>query len=507
MTKTINIIGSGISGLTAGCYLQMCGFKTEIFEKHSNSGGLCTSWKRNGYTINFSAHWIIGSDSGSSFYQMWSELIDMKSIKFHNHELKINIQLNKNIDKNGDNTFHFYTDLKKFKNYLIDLSPVDKPVIQKFIKHIKLLQKYDLPPINKKLPFFSSVIENVKMAKYLEILPVVYKWSRETNLEFAQRFKSPFLREAFSLLYDDDEVKMLVLALPLAYFDNKSAGYPMGGSITFTKKLEEKYISSGGKINFNADVKKILINNKKAVGIIYNNEQVSNSDITVSTADWHYTFLKLIDKQYINKNVIELSQLKKFEIFFSSVLLSYGVIKDLSYLPHFFRFPLKKEIISPDGNIYKRLEIRIMNFDESIAPKGHSLIAINLYTKNGEYWINLRQSDIDKYNNTKQAFSEQIIDAIESHTGKIKDDIDMVDIATPATIKRYTNNWKGSTQGWLPNKKFLSSTACDFNLKEVKDFYYSSHWNTPGGGLPIVIKNSREVTKLICKKNNIDFVF
>ena len=41
----INIIGAGVSGLSAGCFLQMKGFETEIFEKHNLPGGLCTNWK------------------------------------------------------------------------------------------------------------------------------------------------------------------------------------------------------------------------------------------------------------------------------------------------------------------------------------------------------------------------------------------------------------------------------------------------------------------------------
>lgn len=49
---TVNIIGAGISGLTTGCYLQMNGFETRIYEKHSVPGGLCTSWEKNGFTID-----------------------------------------------------------------------------------------------------------------------------------------------------------------------------------------------------------------------------------------------------------------------------------------------------------------------------------------------------------------------------------------------------------------------------------------------------------------------
>lgn len=34
----VNIIGAGISGLSVGCYLQMNGYETEIYEKHSLPG-------------------------------------------------------------------------------------------------------------------------------------------------------------------------------------------------------------------------------------------------------------------------------------------------------------------------------------------------------------------------------------------------------------------------------------------------------------------------------------
>jgi len=38
------IIGGGLAGLSAGCYLQMNGFTTRILEWQHQPGGLCTSW-------------------------------------------------------------------------------------------------------------------------------------------------------------------------------------------------------------------------------------------------------------------------------------------------------------------------------------------------------------------------------------------------------------------------------------------------------------------------------
>ena len=56
MEKRTVIIGAGIAGLSAGCYALMNGYKTTIFEMHTIPGGLCTAWKRKGYTFDISMH-------------------------------------------------------------------------------------------------------------------------------------------------------------------------------------------------------------------------------------------------------------------------------------------------------------------------------------------------------------------------------------------------------------------------------------------------------------------
>ncbi len=72
--KKIIIIGAGVSGLSAGCYAAMNGYEVQIVEAHPLAGGLCTSWKRNGYIIDGSCHSLMGSGPASSYYQMWLEL-------------------------------------------------------------------------------------------------------------------------------------------------------------------------------------------------------------------------------------------------------------------------------------------------------------------------------------------------------------------------------------------------------------------------------------------------
>src|SRR5512142_2200930 len=73
--KSIIIIGGGIAGLSAGCYGRMNGLRTRIFEMHKKKpGGLCTAWKRQGYTVDGCIHWLVGSGPQSGFHKIWRDL-------------------------------------------------------------------------------------------------------------------------------------------------------------------------------------------------------------------------------------------------------------------------------------------------------------------------------------------------------------------------------------------------------------------------------------------------
>ena len=74
MGKSVIIIGAGIAGLSAGCYGQMNGYDTSIFEMHHLPGGLCTAWTRGGYTFDGCVRWLVGSAPGNSLHRLWAEL-------------------------------------------------------------------------------------------------------------------------------------------------------------------------------------------------------------------------------------------------------------------------------------------------------------------------------------------------------------------------------------------------------------------------------------------------
>lgn len=504
--KTVNIIGAGISGLAAGIYLQRNGYETQIFEKHNIPGGLCTSWDKGGYTFDGCAHWILGSDKGSSFYKVWSELIDLKKIEWVNHDIRMYIELKEVRDKYGSNTFRFYTNLDRLQEYMTDLAPEDEKTIRDFIRPMRIIQKFDMPPILDDLPLIPSILRGIKMLRYVEFLYWFIRLWGQTNYTVAKKFRNPFLRESLRMLYDGEEVNLLVIYFPMASFDLKSAGYPLGGSLKFARHFETEYLRLGGKIHYHTPVHKILTENDRAVALQVRHGKIYSSDLTISCADWHLTAFELLEGKFVNKEMTDLKEGRSLDVFFSVVQLSLGVNMDLSHMPHLTRFPLTEPLYSPDGTVYERMEIHLYHYDPSMAPKGKTTLIVSFYTRHADFWLQLRKTNRAQYRETKDRFAQDIIARLEKRIPSLREHMEVIDLATPATTHRYTANWKGSAQGLMAGKNFLSSVPVKFTFPGLKNFYYASHWNRPSGGLPVAVMSGRELAQFICRKDGRKFV-
>jgi phytoene dehydrogenase-like protein len=80
----------------------------------------------------------------------------------------------------------------------------------------------------------------------------------------------------------------------------------------------------------------------------------------------------------------------------------------------------------------------------------------------------------------------------------------VIDVSTPATVIRYTGNWKGSMEGWLltPDTGFrqLPNT-----LPGLQQFLMVGQWIMPGGGLPSGLMTARSAIGAICEQDRIPF--
>jgi len=86
--------------------------------------------------------------------------------------------------------------------------------------------------------------------------------------------------------------------------------------------------------------------------------------------------------------------------------------------------------------------------------------------------------------------------------------VEVVDVATPMTYERYTGNWQGSMEGWLPTTRTAGMLirGMDKTLPGLENLYMVGQWVEPGGGVPTAAMSGRKVIRMICKRDRRPFL-
>jgi hypothetical protein len=189
-----------------------------------------------------------------------------------------------------------------------------------------------------------------------------------------------------------------------------------------------------------------------------------------------------------------------YRVFSSLIYVGIGIGKDLTDRPSMTSFPLKKEIRLEEGALsLHRMGVRLFNFDPTMAPQGKTAAIVMIPSRNLPYWRGLRESDPAKYREEKKRVGELVVDALDAELGAIKPFVEVVDVATPATWHRYTGNWQGSYEGFLPTRKTMTKNLGS-TLPGLANFSMHGQWVAIGGGLPPAGMNGRALARSLCKK-------
>jgi phytoene dehydrogenase-like protein len=381
------------------------------------------------------------------------------------------------------------------------LAPEDGPVIDRLIRAIKKFGTFELP--------FEKTPDTFTLTDYVEFigkhLPLAYfslKWRSKTIKNFGRKFKNPDMQIMFQRIFPEHEYfSIMSLIAPLAWMNAKNTGYPMGGANSIISLCVERYKALGGVIENKKEVCTIHVEKSCAKNVTCTDGSSYDADIIVSAADLHTTLFKILDSQYLDaKTKKRFSNLRPFS---AIVQVSLGIKRLFTEESEKFHTALTEELTF--GNHSSRhMLVKICHFDPSFAPEGCTAVLVQLRNEESDYWQALRHNDIDKYNSEKERIAKIVIDSLESRFGNIKENVEVVDVATPATFIRYTNLWKGAQQGWAPTPQAVGRLQKK-TLPKVKNFYLTGQWLSAGGGIPAVVSTSRQAVQLICKADKKKF--
>jgi phytoene dehydrogenase-like protein len=491
VAKSIVIIGAGMGGLSAGCFGQINGYQTQIFEQHTMPGGQCTSWKRQGYTFDVCFHHVFGCSPNSKIYQLWQELGVMP------RELVRTEDCTSVLSSDGK-LFIDYYDLNKLEEQLLKLSPADAKPIKDYINAIKVFSGKDM---------MGEMIMG-SLGSFLGTLlsrPTAFKYFTLTMKKFAQRFSDPFLKKAFPLLvYSAPDTSMFLHLIRHAYGLNGVIQWPVSGAGELARSMEKHYLALGGTVHYRSKVEKILVENDKAVGIKLTDGTEHLADYVISNGDGRKTIMDLLEGKYLDEKTRIYCKEPADETNWG-VHVFLGVNRDLSKEPSSLIMLLDEPaVIANHKN--ESIEMQIYGFDKTMAPPGKGTIKVELIS-GWSYWKQL-YADKPKYEAEKQKIAQQVIDIIEKRFPGIKNQIEVIDVTTLMTMERYLNG----THGWLnfPNKKFsfggsVGAKGGQSTLPGLSNFYFAGAWATMLGALFGNARSGRNAIQDICKKDKKKF--
>ncbi|MCW4019139.1 MAG: NAD(P)/FAD-dependent oxidoreductase [Candidatus Bathyarchaeota archaeon] len=488
MAKTsIIIIGAGIGGLSAGCYAQMSNLNSRIFEMHNQPGGQCTAWKRSGYTFDGCIHHLAGCKPGYLLYLMWEELgaLPNKQIIFPQDMCQVE-------DEHGK-AFTVYTDLDRLEQHMKELAPQDAQAIDGYIKSARDFTNVDL----LETPLLTR-------GAFAKRFPSFFKLARlgKPMKTYAEKFKDPFLRKTFpTIQYDWTDVPVFLHLNMLGNCHSKNYGVPAGGSLDFSKAIEQRYRRLGGDVEYNAYVKDILVEGNRAAGVRLADGTTCQADIVISDAYAYTTIFTMLGGQFLNDKIRK-QYAKPSDSATMGIQVSFGVNRDLSKEPRAIVLFLKTPVKIADRE-HDRLDLELFGYDPSLAPAGKSVIKVLLNTSYS-FWKELYYGDHEKYQATKAQVAETLLDALEVRFPDIKSQVEASDVATPMTMERYT----GVGQGFENKLGFFDSMALlkgpPKTLPGLRDFYMIGA-SAGGAGIPGCAAQGRNLIQKICKQKKTAF--
>ncbi|MFC2038764.1 phytoene desaturase family protein [Chloroflexota bacterium] len=496
MEKSLIIIGGGLAGLATGCYGRMNGYRTSIFEMHNIAGGVCTGWKRKGYTIDGAMNTLMGSKPGTSFYRFWEELGAAQQWQVCNHDQYILLE-----DEHG-NVFTMYSDIDRLEQQMIEFAPEDEEVIRECCKAARDSSRIEMP-VDKPQELY-NILDYIKMIKMLPSLRFMQKWSGITTAEYNRRFKNLFMRKVFGIRPEVEFLDMPVLSIfmELAWLHQKEGGYIIGGALALISYIQQRYLDLGGELHLKSKVEKILVENDKAVGIRLVDGTEHRGDIVISAADGHTTIFDMLDGKYINDKIR--GYYDSLPLRPPLVYIGLGVARKFDDVPSSVEgltFPLEKPIIIA-GKEHDLLGVQIYNFDPTLAPEGKTVVRVYFNTEY-DYWERLYE-DPERYKAEKERIADTVVTILDKRFPGLADQVEMRDVATPMTWVRYTGNWRGAYEGWMMTPKTLMHQWSK-TLPKLDDFYMAGQWVVLGS-MPSSVMSGRQTIQIICSKDKKKFV-
>ena len=480
--KKIIVVGSGFSSLSVASYLAQDGHQVEIFEKNEMPGGRARQFKRDGFTFDIGPSWYWMPDVFDSYfgdfgkkvadYYKLEKLDPGYEVYFDNQEsIKIGDSLEKIYAAFEEEEAGSSIPLKRFikkaaDNYDIAIKDL---VYRPGISPLELVT----PATIKKVGYFLSTIKK----------------------EVVKEFKNPRLAQIlqFPVLFLGAKPSQTPAFYNFMNFADFGLGtwHPDKGMYSVVEGMVQLAKELGVTFHLNETVEEIIVENKKAVGIISNGKKY-NADIVISGADYHHSET-LLKPQY---RVYSEAYWDKKTFAPSSLLFFIGMDKKVKNVSHHTLF-FDVDFDAHAADIYDQPKwpkepLFYANFpsitDASMAPKGKEACFLLIPIAPG----------LEDTEELRQKYFDIVIKRLETLTDQsIRDSILFTESFCVNDFVEQYNSYKGNAYGMANTLLQTAFLRPKLKSKKVENLYFTGQLTVPGPGVPPSLISGKLVANLV----------
>ena len=492
MGKKVIVVGGGIAGLSAGVYARRCGFGATVLEGHSIAGGNCTSWRRGGYLFEGGMHWLTGSDKNSMLNKLW------RTVGALDDSVGISTGEPFMVYDHGGTPVKVFRDVDATERSLLELSPEDAAEIKDLCDNVRKVRGLTMPVTN---------LRGVKMTKKsrpplsllfsaLSAFGVMGKFSKISREQYISRFRHEGIRDMLRSC-TSDKSGIVPYFFTMGILAQGDGGFPEGGSLPFVGRIVKTFESMGGELLCNARVRRVIVENGKAVGVETADGKRMEADaviVTVDTMAAGQLFDPPLQAPWLDK-------MRAVTVPTMATFVSLGVGADLSHRPHFMVFKLR-EPIAVGPRKYEFLSVNNYAGDPAYSPQGKTAMTMILDGDTYDFWKQAKQQGA--YADEKRQLADKVVAALSGHMPEMDGKIEAADVATPLTYERYCGNWKGS---WMTEMvPSMKMSQYPYKVDGVAGAYFAGQRIMPPGGLPVALSTGRTAVQHLCRDTGTVFV-
>ncbi len=494
------VIGAGLGGLGAACYLAREGHKVVVLEHHSVPGGYAHDFTRKGFTFEVALHAMDGVAPGGWAYPVLRDLEVLDRVTFRRLDPFYTARY-------PEHEITAHADPMAYEAELVRLFPDQaagfRALIDTMVGAFSDTRRFQADGEAGMRPAFAEV--PIRYPRMVEAMSTSWE-------HYLGRFiDDPKARAVFSTLWGyygmpPSRLNAAVFVLPWVSYHFFGAYYPLGRSMAMSRALEEYLVDHGGEVRYRQTVEDIEIEDGRAVAVSTTKGLRVTADAVVSNANPRdtVTFVGLdnLDDDYLKQVTDPIPSL-------SNLVAYLGVEGDLREAgwPHhehfvFETYDLEDEYRNAIEGRFSEAGMVLSNYsavDPEAAPAGSTaLVAMTLaHWDHDDVWGT--GGDLAGYQRNpayraaKEAAGRALVERVERLVPGVTGSVRVSEIATPLTNWRYSRNTHGAIYGseQSVDNMYLGRLPA---ATPIENLFLCGAWVT-GGGMSTALLSGRATAR------------